>query len=126
MKTPQELEAAGFTDSGARRYDASMEAYSAALFSKSVALGDRDKADDAPREVTHEHVRSAAAAIEMKGSDRTDPVKVWCQAGEYICAGLAGVGGGSLSKPIGIAVFGISLAVGLVLFVIRSTRSRNQ
>lgn len=122
MKTDLELEQAGFTDSGTTRYKNAVTAYCDELFGKSVALGDRDKAADTPREVTHEHVRSAAAAIAIRGRDGQTPLQVWCQIGEYVCAALAGVGGGKLDTSWGTVVFGLSLAVGVVLFVTRNTK----
>ena len=124
MKTDQELRAAGFTDSGATRYRATTQAYCDEVFAKAVALGDRDKAADAAREVTHEHVRGAAAVLSLKGQDRSDAVQVWCQVGEYVCASAAGVGGGKLEATWGVAVFGVSLTIGVILFVVRNTRSR--
>lgn len=124
MRTDQELQAAGFTDSGATRYRVSAKAYCDELFAKAVALGDRDKASDAAREVTHEHVRSAAAVIAAKGQNRNDSIQVWCQVGEYVCAATAGVGGGNLDQKWGVVMFGLSLTLGVVLFVVRNTRSR--
>lgn len=122
MKTDQELDQAGFTDSGTTRYKNAVAAYCDELFGKSIALGDRDKAPDTPREVTHEHVRGAAAAIAIRGREGQTPLQVWCQIGEYLCAALAGVGGGKLEASWGTALFGVSLAVGVILFVIRNTR----
>jgi hypothetical protein len=124
MKTDEELKDAGFTDSGTTRYKASAKAYCDELFAKAVALGDRDKASDAPREVTHEHVRGAAAVLAIRGQDMQDATQIWCRIGEYICAASAGVGGGNLQQTWGVALFGLSLTVGVVLFVIRNTRSR--
>ena len=122
MKADLELEQAGFTDSGTTRYKNAVAAYYDELYRKSVALGDRDKAIDMPREVTHEHVRSAAAAIAVRGREGQTTFQVWCQIGEYVCAALAGVGGGKLETSWGTALFGLSLAVGVVLFVTRNTK----
>ena len=122
MKTDQELEQNGFTDSGTTRYRNAVTAYCDELYAKAIALGDRDKAPDTPREVTHEHVRSAAAAIAIRGREGQTTLQVWCQIGEYLCAALAGVGGGKLETSWGTALFGISLAVGVILFVTRNTR----
>lgn len=126
MKTDQELQAAGFTESGATRYKATALAYCDELFVKSVALGDRDKATDTPREVTHEHVRGAATALALRGGERQDAVQIGCQVGEYVCAAAAGVGGGKLETSWGVAVFGLSLTIGVVLFVTRNLRSRSK
>jgi NaMN:DMB phosphoribosyltransferase len=124
MKTDQELQAGGFTESGAKRYKATATAYCDQLFGRAVTLGESDKAIDAPREVTHEHVRSAAAALAVKGQDRSDPVQVCCQIGEYVCAACAGVGGGKLEHSWGVLMFGISLTLGVILFVVRNSRGR--
>lgn len=124
MKTEQELHTAGFTDSGATRYKASAKAYCDELFAKAIALGDRDKASDTSREVTHEHVRGAAAVLAIKSQDKNDPTQVWCQVGEYVCAASAGVGGGKLEQSWGVVLFGLSLTIGVILFVVRNTRSR--
>lgn len=124
MKKDLELKSAGFTDSGAKRYDAATKAYCDELFAKAVAMGDRDKAPDTAREVTHEHVRGAAAILAVRGQDEHTGWQIFSQAGEYICAALAGVGGGKLEHTWGIILFGISLTVGVVLFVTRITRSR--
>ena len=126
MKTDQELQVGGFTESGAKRYKATAVAYCDELFNRSVALGESDKATDAPREITHDHVRSAAAALALKGQDKSDPVQIWCQVGEYLCAAAAGVGGGKLEQSWGVLLFGISLTVGVILFVVRNSRSRSK
>lgn len=128
MKSESELKQAGFTDSGAKRYIATSTAYCNELLAKSVALGDIDKAPDTATEVTHDHVRSAAEVISArgKGSQGQTLAQVWCQVGEYICAALAGVGGGELEKPWGVVVFGLSLTVGVILFVVRNTRSTSK
>lgn len=124
MKSEDELRQAGFTQSGANRYVATATAYCEDLFAKSVALGDIDKAPDTPREVTHDHVRGAATALAVRGQDGQSTLQVWCQIGEYVCAALAGVGGGKLDQTWGVVMFGLSLTIGVVLFVIRNTRSR--
>jgi hypothetical protein len=124
MKSDDDLKKAGFTESGAKRYAAAETAYCDELFAKSIALGDRDKAPDTAREVTHDHVRSAAAVLAVRGQEGQSTLQVWCQVGEYVCAAFAGVGGGKLDKTWGVVIFGLSLTVGVVLFVIRNTRSR--
>lgn len=120
MKTDQDLKAAGFTDSGQNRYKKTVDDYCEEIYSKAVALGDRDKAVDAPREVTHEHVRDAAAEIQRRGRESKNSTQIWCQVGEYVCAGTAGVGAGKLDAPWGIALFGLSLTIGVILFIVRS------
>ena len=120
MKTELELKSIGFTDSGITRYVKTATAYCEDLCTKSTALGDRDKSSETPREVTHDHVRSAASEIASKGKETIGRSQILCQIGEYVCAALAGVGGGKLETSFGIILFGLSLTVGVVLFVIRN------
>ena len=124
MKTDQELEQAGFTNSGKTRYQTTTNEFCDTLFVKAVALGERDKALNAPREITHEHVRDAAQAIATTHKDNSTKVQIWCQVGEYVFTAAAGVGAAQLEHTWGIALFGISVAVGVVLFVIRNTQRR--
>ena len=112
MKHDADLKVAGFTESGQTRYKQTVNEYSDILFSKSVAFGDADKADDAAREVTHDHVKAAAHQIAESFSRGDKPVfAVWCQVGEYISAAIAGLGAGKLDQSWGIAVFGICLTL---------------
>lgn len=120
MKTDQDLKTAGFTDSGLNRYEKTVEDYCEGLYTKAVALGDRDKASDTPREVTHEHVRDAASELQRRGREAKSPTQIWCQVGEYICAATAGIGAGKLDATWGIALFGLSLTIGVILFIVRS------
>jgi len=124
VKTDQELEQAGFTNSGRTRYQTTTNEFCDTLFVKAVALGERDKAPNAPREVTHEHVRDAAQAIASTHKDSPTRLQIWCQLGEYVFTAAAGLGAGQLQHAWGIALFGISVAVGVVLFVIRNTQRR--
>lgn len=123
MKSEDELRNAGFTQSGAKRYAATAADYCGQLFTKSVALGDIDKAADTAREVTHDHVRTAAAVLAVRGNAGKPPHHIFCQVGEYVCAALAGVGGGKLDQTWGVSLFGLSLTIGVILFVIRNPRS---
>lgn len=124
IKTDQELKTAGFTDSGLNRYKKTVEDYCEEVYVKAVALGDRDKASNSPREVTHEHVRDAASDLQRRGRESKTPTQVWCQIGEYVCAATAGVGAGKLETTWGIALFGLSLTIGVVLFIVRNQEGR--
>jgi hypothetical protein len=124
MKTEAELKTAGFTDSGITRYRNATVAYCNDLFAKSVALGDRDKADDAPREVTHELVRAAASEIARRGQNPHSTLQIRCQIGEILCAAGVGAGASNLDEKWGTTVFVVSIGLGVVLFVIRMTQSR--
>lgn len=123
MKTDDELRTKGFTDSGRDRYKRTAGDYCDALFAKAIALGEADKADGLAREVTHDHVKAAAHGIAGSyGKEGSSRLAVGCQIGEYICAATAGVGGNSLAEKWGIVLFGMSLVIGTVLFVIRNTK----
>jgi len=123
VKTDQELLEQGFTDSGRDRYKKTAGEYCDTLYTKSLALGDRDKADGFPREVTHDHVKAAAHVIASSyGKRGTSRLTVICQIGEYVCAIAAGVGGSNLSEKWGGIVFGTGLTIGIILFVVRNTR----
>ena len=122
MKTDSELDQAGFTESGKSRYKNTSIEYSDTLFTKAAALGDMDKAKGMPREVTHEHVRSATHAIASSfGKEGNSRAVVFCQVGEYVAAAGVGVGGGKLDQTWGIFLFGLSILIGIILFVSRNT-----
>ncbi|WP_267095270.1 hypothetical protein [Xanthomonas sacchari] len=123
MRSPDQLRTEGFTESGAKRYTAAVGEYCNELYKKAVALGDVDKAPNLDREVTHDHVRTAAAMLAIR-SQGSSGVQIACQIGEYVCAALAGVGGGKLEHTWGVLIFGLSLTLGVILFVIRNQRSR--
>ncbi len=123
MKSDDQLKAEGFTDSGRDRYKKTAGEYCDALFTKAVALGDRDKADGLPREVTHDHVKASAHVIASSyGKEGSSRLSVICQIGEYVCAATAGVGGNNLAEQWGVVAFGTSLTVGTILFVVRNTK----
>jgi hypothetical protein len=125
VKTEEDLKRAGFTESGIKRYKQTASEYEDALYQKSVTFGDADKASDLTREVTHDHVKAAAHTIAASfGGNEQSTVQIFCQVGEYVAAAFAGLGAGKLDQAWGIAVFGISLSVGVILFVVRNTRRR--
>lgn len=122
MKTDQDLQHAGFTTSGAKRYQETVAAYSTALYEKAVVYAQADKATDTNLEVTHDHVRAAAHNITATfGRDQPSRLSVPIQIGEYVFTALAGVGGGSLKEPWGTPVFVIGVALAVILFVVRNT-----
>ena len=125
MKTEKELKDAGFTESGTTRYRQSTTEYCDTLFQKAVTFGEADKADGLPREVTHDHVKAAAHAIANSyGRDQPTKVQIWCQVGEYVTAAFAGLGAGKLDQTWGIALFGISLTLGVICFIVRNTQKQ--
>ena len=124
MKTEQELRAAHFTESGVQRFLVTERAYADELFKKAGLLGEADKGTDTPLEITHDHVRRAALALGMR-RERTSGWFIACQVAEYVCAAGAGVGSNYLNTQSGIILFGGSLVVGVILFIVRMTWDRN-
>lgn len=125
MKTDQELQTDGYTESGISRYRQTVEEYSDALYSKSVTFGEADKAKNLPLEVTHEHVRAAAYTIAKSyGKDHQSPWMIASNVGEYLFTAVAGIGGGNLDKPWGTPVFGVALAIAVILIVVRLVNSK--
>src|SRR6185437_15765251 len=92
MKTEQELREAHFTDSGVQRYLATETAYSDELFKKATLLGEADRGAGLPLEVTHDHVRRAASALESRPQQQSGWT-IAVEVGELLCAAGAGVGG---------------------------------
>lgn len=120
-----ELEETGFTPSGKRQFQDTLQDYGRELFDKSVRYGEMDKAPNSPCEITHDHVRASAYTMAKSfGLPVTPHWQIYAQVGEYLCAAIAGAGAGHLDKPLGILIFGISLTLGVVLFVLRSVRSQ--
>ena len=123
MKTEQELREAHFTDSGVQRYLATETAYSDELFKKATLLGEADRGAGLPLEVTHDHVRRAASALESRPQQQSGWT-IAVEVGELLCAAGAGVGGNNLPKPWAIILFGLSLALGIILYMFRKVGSR--
>lgn len=120
-----ELTNAGFTNSGADRYNRSVLEYGKLLFDKSASYGEIDKAQNASREVTHEHVKAAAHSI---ANSYGKPLKpkwlVPVQIGEYLCAAIVGLAGGHIDKTEGLIGFSAAFAVGAILFIIEKSNSK--
>lgn len=127
MKTEAELIGDGFTQSGAKRFLATINDYSTDLYGKSVVYGNGDKAADAGLEVTHDHVRSAAYQLSSTFA-REQPSKyiIPVQIGEYMFTALAGVSGGHLKESWGVPVFAVSVALAVILFVVRNTSLKSK
>lgn len=125
MKSDNELHASGFTPSGAKRFLETITAYGDILFDTSIALASAHKARDSSLEVTHENVRAAAHHITTTyGKEKPPGWIVPAQIGEYVCTATAGIGAGNIGDSWGIFVFGVSVAVALVLFVLRNNAQR--
>lgn len=123
MKTDHELVQAGLTTSGLKRYKDAVLDFEKTLLEKAIVFAQADKADDSNVEVTHDHVRSGAMAMAASlGKSKPSPWSIPVQIGEYVFTALAGVGGGSLKESWGTPLFVLSVAIAVVLFVVRSTR----
>jgi len=123
MKTEQQLEEAGFTESGRSRYLKTVQDYSDEVFNRSVKYGELDKDQSSNLEVTHEHVRESAHSIARSyGKERPTGWAVFGQIGEYVFTAVAGIGGGNLSTSWGTPVFGLSLALAVILIAVRLSK----
>jgi hypothetical protein len=121
VKTDKELQQAGYTASGAKRYQETVAAYSATLYNKAVVYGHADKATDTNLEVTHDHVRAAAHNITTSfGREQPSKMGVPIQIAEYLLTALAGVASGNLKEQWGIIMFVVCVALAVILFVVRN------
>jgi hypothetical protein len=120
-----ELTSAGYTNSGLDRYNKSVVEYSKLLFDKAVNYGEIDKATNANREVTHEHVKAAAHSIANSFGKPLKPKWIIpAQIGQYLCAAIAGLAGGHIDKTPGLVGFALSFALGAILFIIEKSNSK--
>lgn len=120
----QELIVEGFTDSGKERYNRTIIDYSDELFEKSLHFGDADKATNHTREVTHEHVKSAAYSIAKSfGKSKKSFWLVLAQIGQYIAVGFIGYFSSQLNDKSGIPGFAISFSIGAILFIIEKLKT---
>jgi hypothetical protein len=127
VKTDQELEEDGFTASGLARYRDTLKEYTDTLHSKSITYGEADKAPDLPREVTHDHVRSAAHLIANTfGRDKTSQWWVVCQVFEYLLTAISAYALGNSAKAWSTPVFVISAVVAGILISVRLSKSKSK
>lgn len=127
MKTTQELEQDGFTTSGLSRYEQTVEQYADALYKKSITFGDSVKANDLSREVTHEHVRSAAQLIANSfGKSKTSAWWIVSQITEYVLTATSAFALGNTTKPWSTPVFVISTVVAGILISVRISKSKRE
>lgn len=115
----------GFTDSGRRRYCDSVGDYASTLKTRAVFYAEADKAPDLAREVTHDHVRTAAIALAGRRSAPTG-LGIAGQVGEYLATAGAGFSAGHLDTGLGILGFGIFMATAVLLLVVRLVRDRSR
>jgi len=116
----ENLDRAGFTDSGKPGFKRTVSDYSTMLFNKAVRLADVHKAEDCPREVTHEHVKEAAVMIAK--SYAKPPVSKWftlMHVLEYICTLIFGFGLAKLDQSWALPVILFAAVIGVILFTVR-------
>lgn len=119
------LVAAGFTSSGKKRSSDTSTDYVKELYEKSKLLADASRGQDLPREVTHEHVRSAARILAVSFGRPNAP---WwalpCQVLEYLATAGVGLGTGQLDQPWGIKISLGCFIVGVLLLVLRLNKGK--
>jgi len=120
-----DLAEAGFTNSGKTKFKETIQDFSNQIFEKAVRYGDAEKGDGLQREITHDHITAASSTISRTfGKKQKSSWLVASQVGEYLCTGVAGVGGGNLKEQWGIITFGIGLGIAVILIVVRLTNSK--
>lgn len=119
-----DLDNAGFTSSGNPQYIKTVEDYAKVLFEKSITYGDIDKAQI--REVTHDHVKSAAHSIASSFGKPTQPKWLWMmKVGQYVCAALVGVATNHLDKIYGAIGFVCAFAIGGIFLIIEINKTKS-
>lgn len=117
---PDNLENDGFTASGEARFKETIQDYSNTVYKKSVNYGELDKASNMPREITHDHVKSAAHSIAQSyGKDKPTKMQKFSQAGEYIATAIGGAGASHLDKTPGVIAFVVGAILAVLLFSYR-------
>jgi len=117
---PDDLNSDGFTASGEARYKETIQDYSNTVYRKSVNYGELDKASNMPREITHDHVKSAAHSIAQSyGKDKPTKTQRFAQAGEYIATAIGGAGASHLDKTPGVIAFVVGAILAVLLFSYR-------
>lgn len=123
----EELNTAGFTNSGAPRFIETVKDYSRLLFERAIHFGDVDKAPNLQREITHDHVRAAAYSIANSyGKPTKSKWSTAGQIGEYLAIAVVGAGGSNLDSNYGVLFFGVGLLVAVVLIVARLTKAKSE
>ena len=118
------LESAGFIGSGKLKFREYSLGFIKELFEKSFSLANVDSINNI-REVTGDHVREAAQKVYGRSHDNTPTLHIILNVLEYVFTLSAGLGGGNIKQSWGILVFCISVALGVVCFIIRRTTRKN-
>jgi hypothetical protein len=122
--TDNDLDNAGFTNSGKTKFKETVQDFSNQIFEKSVRYGDAEKGDGLEREITHDHITTASFNLSKTfGKKNKSNWLIAAQVGEYIFTGVAGVGGGNLKDQWGVITFGLGLGLAVILIVVRLTNN---
>ena len=115
----QALTDAGFINSGKSKFQEMIKAFSDELFDKSVLVCEANNREG-EREVTGEHVNRATHIIYGKTIDKPDKWSLIVQIVELILSAFAGVGASNLKDTWGAILFGVCLALAVMIFVVRN------
>jgi hypothetical protein len=127
IQIPDEnLDNSGFTNSGKIRFKKTVEDYNQLLFDKAVNYAEIDKATNAQREVTHEHVKAASHSIAKSYGKPLKPSWFpWAKFGQYAATGLVGLSVSNLPDIWALILFVTSFAVGgALLFLTEKNNSK--
>jgi len=122
----EKLKAAGFVDSGTGHFIRAVSEYAQELFRRSVTYADFDRRDTGITEVTFTHVRRAAEHLAVRARPSSWPkLRVTGQVFEYVLTASTAICARQMFQTTlnawWVVGFGLSLAVGLLLLVIRLT-----
>ena len=119
MIDEQNLNAAGFIQSGKRRFKEVVIAFSDDLFLKSVKYSDAGASNN-EREVSADDVYNAVKRIYAAPLQQHKKWNLCLQILEYIFAILVGVGASNLKEMWGLLVFLVCFILATICFVIRT------
>lgn len=114
------LEEAGFINSGKSKFKLMVKAFSDELFVKSIHLCDAGNYDG-DREITQEHVSKASHIIYGRYSEKPSKIDIFIHIGELVSSAGVGVGGSFIKTGWGALLFGISLALLVILYVSKNS-----
>lgn len=116
----KELTRDGFTNSGQKKFQDTIQDFSDQVYDKAVAYAELSKASGLSREVTHEHIKDAA--IKTTRNFGKKEKSNWSYIGhvfEYVFTALSGLGAGYIKESWGVLIFGISISLAVVLIIVR-------
>ena len=114
------LDEAGFINSGKSKFKSMVKAFSDELFVKSIHLCDAGNFEG-DREITQEHVSKATHMIYGRYDDKPSKTDIIIHIGELISSAGVGVGGSFIKTGWGVLLFGIFLALLVILYVSKNS-----